>query len=275
MRRPPCVFAQTASHAHLERLEAAQAPPAARALRVFESDHADLVHDLLARRRAHDHVAVAVEIWSRRARRHPPLRRLHRTAACIVHDDETGLRMRVWTAQAPVSASAGCAHRSSPTRSRPTAAAVVSVYEPKYQVNVATVEKAYDLLEANGYIRRCQGSGFASALDNVEFFADGVGSTVFRPGSRRPGRSMILPPARRWRRGEETRQFVALADELAQRGRMRSCAIRRRRRWVAASGRAQHLLRLSYVGCPLEQIPEGYTLSTGKSTGVKRRWKFS
>ena len=34
----------------------------------------------------------------------------------------------------------------------------------KYQVNVATVEKAYDLLEANGYIRRCQGSGRSLAI---------------------------------------------------------------------------------------------------------------
>lgn len=40
-------------------------------------------------------------------------------------------------------------------------------------------------------------------------------------------------------------------------GRMRSCAIRRHAGAAAASGRAQHLLRLSYVGCPLEQIPEG------------------
>ena len=53
----------------------------------------------------------------------------------------------------------------------------------KYQVNVATVEKAYDLLEANGYIRRCQGSGcYVLPLDNFEFFADGVVLDSFQAG---------------------------------------------------------------------------------------------
>ena len=55
---------------------------------------------------------------------------------------------------------------------------------------------------------------------------------------------------------EETRQFVALADELAQ---QRPDALLRYppAGAAAASGRAQHLLRRSYVGCPREQIPEG------------------
>ena len=53
----------------------------------------------------------------------------------------------------------------------------------KYQVNVATVEKAYDLLEANGYIRRCQGSGsYVLPLDNFEFFANGVVLDSFQAG---------------------------------------------------------------------------------------------
>ncbi|MFR0795474.1 MAG: GntR family transcriptional regulator [Oscillospiraceae bacterium] len=50
----------------------------------------------------------------------------------------------------------------------------------KYQVNVATVEKAYDLLEANGYIRRCQGSGCCVLpLDNFKFFAERRGARQF------------------------------------------------------------------------------------------------
>ena len=45
----------------------------------------------------------------------------------------------------------------------------------KYEVNISTVEKAYDLLEANGYIERRHGSGcFALPLDSFEFYADGV-----------------------------------------------------------------------------------------------------
>lgn len=83
----------------------------------------------------------------------------------------------------------------------------------KYQVNVATVEKAYDLLEANGYIRRCQGSGcYVLPLDNFEFFADGVVLDSFQAGQSETGPvydfATSTPLA--------TRQFVALADELAQ-----------------------------------------------------------
>ena len=33
------------------------------------------------------------------------------------------------------------------------------------------------------------------------------------------------------------------------------------------TGSAQRFLRLSYVGCPLEMIPEGIPVLTGKSTG--------
>ena len=111
----------------------------------------------------------------------------------------------------------------------------------KYKVNVATVEKAYDLLEANGYIRRCQGSGcyvlrwiISSSLPTAWC------STVFRPGSRRPGRSMILPPARRWRRGRRRGNLSRWPTSSRSSGRMRSCAIRRHAGAAAASGRAQH-----------------------------------
>ena len=58
----------------------------------------------------------------------------------------------------------------------------------KYQVNAATVEKAYNLLEANGYIRRCQGSGcYVLPLDNFEFFADGVVLDSFQAGQLETG----------------------------------------------------------------------------------------
>lgn len=58
----------------------------------------------------------------------------------------------------------------------------------RYQVNMSTVEKAYDLLETNGYIERRHGSGcFALPLDCFEFYADGVVLDSFEhgPGRRR------------------------------------------------------------------------------------------
>ncbi len=98
----------------------------------------------------------------------------------------------------------------------------------KYQVNVATVEKAYDLLEANGYIRRCQGSGcHVLPLDNFEFFADGVVLDSFRLGSRRMGRSMILPPARRWQRRRRHGSLSRWPMCWRSSGRKCSCVIRR------------------------------------------------
>ena len=87
----------------------------------------------------------------------------------------------------------------------------------KYQVNVATVEKAYDLLEANGYIRRCQGSGcYVLPLDNFEFFADGVVLDRFQAGQSETGPVYDVATSTPLATREETRQFVALADELAQ-----------------------------------------------------------
>lgn len=87
----------------------------------------------------------------------------------------------------------------------------------KYQVNVATVEKAYDLLEANGYIRRCQGSGcYVLPLDNFEFFADGVVLDSFQAGQSETGPVYDFATSTPLAAREETQQFVALADELAQ-----------------------------------------------------------
>lgn len=87
----------------------------------------------------------------------------------------------------------------------------------KYQVNVATVEKAYDLLEGNGYIRRCQGSGcYVLPLDNFEFFADGVVLDSFQAGQSETGPVYDFATSTPLATREETRQFVALADELAQ-----------------------------------------------------------
>lgn len=87
----------------------------------------------------------------------------------------------------------------------------------KYQVNVATVEKAYDLLEANGYIRRCQGSGcYVLPPDNFEFFADGVVLDSFQAGQSETGPVYDFATSTPLATREETRQFVALADELAQ-----------------------------------------------------------
>ena len=121
----------------------------------------------------------------------------------------------------------------------------------KYQVNVATVEKAYDLLEANGYIRRCQDSGcYVLPLDNFEFFADGVVLDSFQAGQSETGPVYDFATSTPLATQEETRQFVALADELAQ---QRPDALLRypptRRRcgsiWPRAAFAAPELCRLS------------------------------
>lgn len=110
------------------------------------------------------------------------------------------------------------AHRSSPARSRPDQPLPSYRFmSRKYQVNVATVEKAYDLLEANGYIRRCQVSGcYVLPLDNFEFFADGVVLDSFQAGQSETGPVYDFATSTPLATREETRQFVALADELAQ-----------------------------------------------------------
>ena len=220
-------------HAHLERLETAQDQkrllrPEHCARNVLESDHADLVHDLLARRReARDHVAVAVEILGRAVHDdiRAQLQRLHqqRRGKGVVHDDEAVriLRMRVVRdgakrlyqqiyAQLRAQIFSGEIAAGQPLPS-------YRFMSRKYQVNVATVEKAYDLLEANGYIRRCQGSGCCVLpLDNFKFFADGVVLDSFQAGQSETGPVYDFATSTPLATREETRQFVALADELAQ-----------------------------------------------------------
>ena len=85
-------------HTHLECLETAQDQkrllrPEHCARNVLESDHADLVHDLLARHRETcDHIAVAVEILGRAVHDNirAQLQRLHqqRRGEGVVHDDD-------------------------------------------------------------------------------------------------------------------------------------------------------------------------------------------
>ena len=53
-------------------------------------------------------------------------------------------------------------------------------------------------------------------------------STVFRQGSRRPGPSMILPPAHRWQRRRRHGSLSRWPMSWRSSGRGRSCAIRRR-----------------------------------------------
>ncbi len=76
--------------------------PEHRARNVLETDHADLVHDLLARHRETcDHIAVAVEILGRAVHDNicAQLQRLHqqRRGEGVVHDDEAARiqRMRI------------------------------------------------------------------------------------------------------------------------------------------------------------------------------------
>ena len=117
----------------------------------------------------------------------------------------------------------------------------------KYQVNVTTVEKVYDLLEANGYIRRCQGSGcYVLPLDNFEFFADGVVLDSFQAGQSETGPIYDFATSTPLAAREETQQFVALADVLAQQRRRCSALSADARSacthagTAAASGCAQH-----------------------------------
>lgn len=73
------------------------------------------------------------------------------------------------------------------------------------------------LLEANGYIRRCQGSGcYVLPLDNFAFFADGAVLDSFQAGQSETGPVYDFATSTPLATQEETRQFVALADELAQ-----------------------------------------------------------
>ena len=121
--------------------------------------------------------------------------------------------------KAPVSADLCAAARTDLLRRDRgrTAAAVVSVYEPEIPGQRRHGGKAYDLLEANGYIRHCQGSGcYVLPLDNFKFFADGVVLDSFQAGQSEPGPVYDFATSTPLATREETRQFVALADELAQ-----------------------------------------------------------
>lgn len=76
----------------------------------------------------------------------------------------------------------------------------------KYGVNVTTVEKAYDLLEANGYIRRCQGSGcYVLPLDGFAFLADGVVLDSFQAGQSEEGPAYDFATSTPLATREETR----------------------------------------------------------------------
>lgn len=87
----------------------------------------------------------------------------------------------------------------------------------KYQVNVSTVEKAYDLLETNGYIERRHGSGcFALPLDSFEFYADGVVLDSFEAGQSEAEDVFDFATSTPMAGKEETVDFVHLINELAQ-----------------------------------------------------------
>lgn len=87
----------------------------------------------------------------------------------------------------------------------------------KYQINVSTVEKAYDLLEANGYIERRHGSGcFVLPLDSFEFFTDGVVLDSFEAGQSKPEGVYDFATSTPLAGSEETADFVKIIQELAE-----------------------------------------------------------
>ena len=88
----------------------------------------------------------------------------------------------------------------------------------KYQVNVATVEKAYDLLEANGYIERRQGSGsFALPLDSFQFYTDGMVLDSFENGQPDTAEGWDFATSTPLAGEEESRTLIGLVNELASR----------------------------------------------------------
>lgn len=88
----------------------------------------------------------------------------------------------------------------------------------KYRVNISTVEKAYALLEKNGYIERRQGSGcFALPLDNYEFFyTDNVVLDSFENGQICSADIIDFASSAPFLQAAEARQLIALIDELAR-----------------------------------------------------------
>lgn len=87
----------------------------------------------------------------------------------------------------------------------------------KYEITVSTVEKAYDLLEANGYIERRHGSGcYVLPLDSFEFFADGVVLASFEAGQSHAGDICDFATSTPLPGPDETAAFVHIIQSLAQ-----------------------------------------------------------
>lgn len=175
------------------------------------------------------------------------LQRLHqqRRGKGIVHDDETVriLRMRVVRdgakrlyqqiyaqLRAQIFSGEIAAGQSLPS---------YRFMSRKYQVNVATVERRMICWRPTVISAAVRAAGVMSCRWIISSSLPTAWcSTVFRPGSRRPGRSMILPPARRWRRGRRHGNLSRWPTSSRSSGRMRSCAIRRHAGAAAASGSA-------------------------------------
>lgn len=87
----------------------------------------------------------------------------------------------------------------------------------KYAITVSTVEKAYDLLETNGYIERRHGSGcYVLPLDSFEFFADGVVLDSFEAGQLQAGDICDFATSTPLPGSDETSAFVQIIQSLAQ-----------------------------------------------------------
>lgn len=86
----------------------------------------------------------------------------------------------------------------------------------KYEITVSTVEKAYELLEQNGYIERRHGSGcYVLPLDGCEFYADGVVLDSFEGGQYGAGSVCDFATGTPIAGAEETADFVEIIRELS------------------------------------------------------------
>ena len=87
----------------------------------------------------------------------------------------------------------------------------------KYSITVSTVEKAYDLLETNGYIERRHGSGcYVLPLDGFDFFADGVVLDSFEAGQSRSDEICDFATSTPLPASDETSAFVKIIQDLAR-----------------------------------------------------------
>ena len=87
----------------------------------------------------------------------------------------------------------------------------------KYAITVSTVEKAYDLLETNGYIERRHGSGcYVLPLDSFEFYTDGVVLDSFEAGQSKTDGIYDFATSTPLAGSEETGDFVQIIQTLAQ-----------------------------------------------------------